>query len=76
METRNSKVLTDFIAYSILHPDERFWQALLNWSGKNFIVFSDRPPAYIKASDKDTGCYVSLVDTFYLEGKNDVLKAV
>ena len=31
--TRNSKVLEDFTRYCIEHPEERFWQALRNWSG-------------------------------------------
>lgn len=31
--TRNSEKLASFVAYCESHPDERFWQALRNWSG-------------------------------------------
>lgn len=55
---KNEKVLNSFIDYCINHPDQRFWQALRNWSGYYFIyaashMFSDE----------------GLVDTFYLEGR-------
>jgi hypothetical protein len=56
VKTRNSEVLTDFIAYCVLHPEERFWQALRNWSDANFI--------YI-AKDK----MGVLQDTFFFEGR-------
>ena len=66
MKTRNSEVLTDFIAYCLLHPDERFWQALLNWSGFNFIYVSP------KSEDTKYGRTPEKVyrDTFYFEGKD------
>jgi hypothetical protein len=41
-ETRNSAVLRDFVAYCVRHPHERFWQALRNWSGYNFILVSGK----------------------------------
>ena len=53
--TRNSTVLEDFIQYCKYHPDERFWQALRNWSGYPFIY---------AVSPKGDG-----EDTFYWEGK-------
>lgn len=28
----------DFMAYLYAHPEQRFWQALCNWSGQNFII--------------------------------------
>ena len=37
-ETRNSLVLKSFVIYCKAHPEERFWQALRNWSGQNFIL--------------------------------------
>ena len=37
-ETRNSEVLRDFIDYCASHPNERFWQALRNWSGYDYII--------------------------------------
>jgi hypothetical protein len=44
--TRNSEVLESFVAYARAHPEQRFWQALLNWSGFRFILVSDLPPRY------------------------------
>jgi hypothetical protein len=63
MKTRNSEVLTDFIAYCLLHPDERFWQALRNWVGVKFIVFASR-------FDYDYCSFLGTRDTFYFEGKD------
>jgi hypothetical protein len=34
------ETLDDFVAYCRSHPSERFWQALRNWSGHNFILVS------------------------------------
>lgn len=47
--TRNSKVLTDFCKYCEEHPDERFWQALRNWSGygKIFVTPIGDPMNFI-----------------------------
>ena len=56
----NEKVLADFVAYCQAHPSERFWQALRNWSGHNFILVS-------------TGLHDDMVhttDTFYWNDKN------
>jgi hypothetical protein len=35
--TKNSKVLESFVNYCEAHPEERFWQALRNWSGYSFV---------------------------------------
>jgi hypothetical protein len=50
--TRNGRTLFDFVCYCICHPDERFWQALRNWSGYDKIL--------VNTEDG--------VDTFYWEG--------
>ena len=42
-ETRNGRILLSFIDYCIGHPYDRFWQALLNWSGVGFIFASGVP---------------------------------
>lgn len=55
--TRNGRTLFDFVCYCIQHPDERFWQALRNWSGYDDIMVSDRGAA----SDHE-------MDTFNWEG--------
>lgn len=36
-ETKNSKLLWSFMKYCKIHPEERFWQALRNWSGWIYI---------------------------------------
>jgi hypothetical protein len=60
---RHTKTLLDFVQHCNEHPTERFWQALLNWSGKNFILFSNEP-AYTNVARSE------MIDTFYLEGKS------
>lgn len=58
--TRNSELLMSFAAYCNENPEQRFWQALRNWSQHPFIL---------AARDKDLvrGDYE---DTFYWEGKD------
>ena len=51
-KSRNKESLKSFIEYCALHPDERFWQALRNWSGWPFIVVSEHPP--IQEGQDDT----------------------
>jgi hypothetical protein len=43
MKTRNSEVLKAFVAYCEANPSQRFWQALLNFSGLPFILISNCP---------------------------------
>ncbi len=64
MKTRNSEVLADFVQYCTTHPDERFWQALRNWSGYMAVGVTD-------TFSFDKGGYVDHRDTFYWEGRND-----
>ena len=60
MTNKNIKLLKDFKKYCIKHPEQRFWQALRNWSGIPFIMIS-----------KDGKFeYDDLEDTFYFEGKD------
>ena len=56
MKDKNSKLLTDFVKYATSHPDERFWQALRNWVGVDFVE--------IRKTKENFG-----KDTFYFEGK-------
>lgn len=58
-ESKNTKVLNNFIHYCITHQQERFWQALRNWSGFKFIY-----------ANKDTRINDAGQDTFYFEGKD------
>ena len=61
--TRNGRTLFDFVCYCIQHPDERFWQALRNWSGYGFILVSTTAPYEI-----NEGQLHDLNDTFNWEG--------
>jgi hypothetical protein len=54
---KNSDLLSDFVNYCVTHPEQRFWQALRNWSGFNYIWVSNHgnPP---------------VSDTYLFEGKD------
>jgi hypothetical protein len=43
---RNCCVLKDFVNYCEAHPDQRFWQALRNWSGFGYIFVSNEWDIY------------------------------
>ena len=66
--TRNGHVLMSFVDYCIAHPSERFWQALLNWSGLNYITHTAFSAAMVNehANYQDKRCE----DTYYWEGRN------
>ena len=36
--SRSASSVFDFVKYCAAHPEERFWQALRNWSGYAFVV--------------------------------------
>lgn len=57
----NKKLLADFTKYCKKYPEQRFWQALRNWCGADFIMFNKL--------DRTTGEEICL-DTFYWKGKN------
>ena len=59
VKSKNRKVLEEFIHYCIAHPEERFWQALRNWSSFSTIYGGE-------CGREDKG----LINTFYFEGKN------
>jgi len=65
--SRNGKVLDSFIAYCVAHPSERFWQALLNWSGVGFILASGIPLNELIMVDVVPGI---VKDTYNWEGRN------
>jgi len=61
---RSDPTLTNFIQYCQDHPEERFWQALRNWSGYYAIM------AISKVAGIGGGGEVRQThDTFYIEGK-------
>lgn len=57
---RDSKTREEFIAYLMEHPEERFWQAVRNFSGWGFIYASNK-----LVDDKD------IQDTFYVEADRE-----
>jgi hypothetical protein len=61
--TRNSEALQSFVQYCEEHPEQRFWQALRNWSKWRYIVGTN-----IRGDESQA------VDTFYLEGLDGTLK--
>jgi hypothetical protein len=65
VDSRNGKVLESFVGYCITHPDERFWQALRNWSAAAFI-FASGVPLY----EIDTPVAGCVKDTFNWEGRD------
>lgn len=59
---RTLELLTDFTKYIYGHPHERFWQALLNWSGFTFIFVSAGIARWALTME-------DMHDTFNFEGK-------
>lgn len=65
---RSAETLDSFIEYCEAHPQERFWQALRNWSGYPFILASNEPPFNFPGDWKE-GKQDLPLDTFYWEGR-------
>lgn len=63
---KSKELLNDFTKYCQEHPEERFWQALRNWSGADFLMYWDNKEFDEKEADR-----MGLKDTFYWEGKNE-----
>jgi hypothetical protein len=59
---RNEKVLASFVAYCKAHPQERFWQALRNWSGFHWVCVSN--------ATQDYSYRIGADDTFNWEERN------
>ena len=57
-EGKSLKWILGLLKYIIAHPQERGWQALLNFTGLPYIAISPRPPGDISKE---------LEDTYYLE---------
>jgi hypothetical protein len=60
MISKNATLAVDFAGYCIRHPEERFWQALRNWSGHNFILAAN-------SLGPDYNTPTNWLDTFYWE---------
>lgn len=57
---KRKELLDSFISYCETHPEERFWQALRNWSEVNFLFVSREAKPDIP----------DLIDTFHCEKQN------
>jgi hypothetical protein len=64
--SRNSDLLDDFTEYCRDNPNERFWQALRNWSGQAFIMAVRTGGDYDRANPKDT---------FYWDARNGMRRS-
>jgi hypothetical protein len=64
---KSKKPLLNFVDYCLAHPDERFWQALRNWSEADFILAVGlQGHTLYKAEDE---VKIRYHDTFYWKGK-------
>ena len=73
MKNKNRKELLSFIEYCLEHPEERFWQAIRNWSQYSFI-FAWKPDnlgmqddGNFKSDGLEEITKMGLEDTFYWE---------
>jgi len=57
-DMKSAKLLGEFTGYCLAHPEERFWQALRNWTGMARIL-----------ADEKSGPR-GVLDTFYWEDRN------
>jgi hypothetical protein len=60
MKNNTQEITEAFLEYVKANPSERFWQALLNFTGLPYIAISPRPPGEISHE---------LEDTYYLDMK-------
>ena len=60
MKNKALKKAESFLKYIQEHPNERFWQALRNWSGYNYILGARELPE----RDRFNNYWE---DTFYIE---------
>ncbi len=58
---KSSALLKSFVAYCEAHHHERFWQALRNWCGWDFVYVSNTWPDDTNNGDG------KVVDTYYWE---------
>lgn len=70
---KNIELLESFQEYCLAHPEQRFWQALRNWAGAEFVYIQldGRRADGIVWVMGDEAEYerTEIFDTFYLEDK-------
>jgi len=64
-EMKSEKALDSFCGYCVTHPEERFWQALRNWSGAAFIL------AVSNRYNSESNIIVRNHDTFPIDGRGE-----
>ena len=52
MKNKNIKLSIDFERYCKAHPEERFWQAIRNWSGAVDIIMDGHDTFYFEDKNK------------------------
>lgn len=74
---KNQKLLNSFVKYCKEHPEERFWQALSNWSKFGYIfgldvknIPNDKKLRFMAEGSLELE-EMGLKDTFYFEYKNN-----
>jgi hypothetical protein len=71
MKNKNLDLLTEFSAYCAEHPEQRFWQALRNWSGADNIMAAGTPG--LDAEDQyELADTHNTHDTFFWKEKNEI----
>lgn len=66
MESKNKFTLDSFVAHCIDHPNERFWQALRNWSKYSFI-YGQKRGLPIQTIECEVILGRTIEDTFYIQ---------
>ena len=62
LHERDEEIKADFVSYLMAHPEERFWQALRNWSDHAYILVAEEV-------DLVTMQVIDPQDTFYWENR-------
>lgn len=72
MENKNKEILEAFVKYCEEHPEERFWQALRNWTDVDYILFGATSNTKgLESTASLDGLKVYVEDTFYKNGIKD-----
>ena len=66
-QPRHKVALDSFVAYCNAHPEQRFWQAIRNWS-KYHTIFGFNGDVYVLEDSLPEDVLIDLQDTFYIEG--------
>jgi len=53
--SKNSTKLESFVKFCENHPNQRFWQALRNWSGHEYILVAEGASALKRLMSKLSG---------------------